>query len=57
MSKLTQFSRKCFQVAWEIRNESDTKMFYNQIKSLDMDTERLKIPSRSGKNFASLLKF
>jgi hypothetical protein len=57
MSKLTQFSRKCFQVAWEIRNESDTKMFYHQIKSLDMDTERLKIPSRSGKNFASLLKF
>ena len=57
MSKLTQFSRGCFQVAWEERDESDTKTFYGRIKSLDTDTERLEIPSRSGKNFASLLKF
>ena len=57
MNKLIEFSRECFRIAWEEKDETDTKIFYNQIKELDRDTERLEIPSRSGKNFASLIKF
>ena len=57
MNKLIEFSRECFRIAWEEKDETDTKIFYGQIKELDRDTERLEIPSRSGKNFASLLKF
>ncbi|CAB4433875.1 unnamed protein product [Rhizophagus irregularis] len=57
MDKLIEFSRECFSIAWEERNETNTKAFYNQIKRLDKNTENLEIPSRSGKNFASSLKF
>ena len=57
MNKLIEFSRECFRIAWEEKDETDTKIFYNQIKELNRDTERLEIPSRSGKNFASLIKF
>lgn len=57
MNKLIEFSRECFRIAWEEKDETDTKIFYNRIKELDRDTERLEIPSRSGKNFASLIKF
>jgi hypothetical protein len=57
MNKLIEFSRECFRIAWEEKDETDTKIFYSRIKELDRDTERLEIPSRSGKNFASLLKF
>jgi len=57
MNKLIKFSRECFRIAWEEKDETDTKIFYNRIKELDRDTERLEIPSRSGKNFASLIKF
>ena len=57
INKLIKFSRECFRIAWEEKDETDTKIFYGQIKELDRDTERLEIPSRSEKNFASLLKF
>ena len=57
MNKLIEFSRECFRIAWDEKDETDTKIFYGRIKELDRDTERLEIPSRSGKNFASLLKF
>ncbi|CAB5196386.1 unnamed protein product [Rhizophagus irregularis] len=57
MDKLIEFSRECFSIAWEEKNETNTKAFYNQIKRLDKNTENLEIPSRSGKNFASSLKF
>jgi hypothetical protein len=57
MNKLIKFSRECFRIAWEERDETDTKVFYRRIKELDKDTEKLEIPSRSGKNFASGLKF
>ncbi|CAB4431169.1 unnamed protein product [Rhizophagus irregularis] len=57
MDKLIEFLRECFSIAWEERNETNTKAFYNQIKRLDKNTENLEILSRSGKNFASSLKF
>ncbi|PKY37906.1 hypothetical protein RhiirA4_536833 [Rhizophagus irregularis] len=53
MDKLIKFSRECFSIVWEERNETNTKAF----KRLDKNTENLEIPSCSGKNFASSLKF
>jgi hypothetical protein len=56
MNKLIEFSRACFGIAWGERDRNDSKTFYRRIKELDKDTERLVVPSRSGKNFASQLK-
>jgi hypothetical protein len=57
MNKLIEFSRECFSIAWDARDETDTKVFYNRIKRLDNNTENIEIPLCSGKNFASSLKF
>ncbi|GBB85349.1 hypothetical protein RclHR1_01190025 [Rhizophagus clarus] len=57
MNKLIEFSKECFNIAWEGRDETNTRVFYDQIKTLDKNTEVLEIPSRSGRNFASSLKF
>ena len=29
MNKLIEFSRECFRIAWEEKDETDTKIFYN----------------------------
>jgi len=57
MNKLIEFSRKYFRIVWEEKDKKNTKVIYCRIKELDESTQQLEIPSRSGKNFASSLKF
>ncbi|GES94414.1 hypothetical protein GLOIN_2v1781472 [Rhizophagus clarus] len=47
MNKLIEFSKECFNIAWEGRDETNTRVFYDQIKTLDKNTEVLEIPSRN----------
>ncbi|GES95909.1 trinucleotide repeat-containing gene 6C protein [Rhizophagus clarus] len=47
INKLIEFSKECFNIAWEGRDETNTRVFYDQIKTLDKNTEVLEIPSRN----------
>ena len=49
---LVTLCRKCFLIVFE---EQDSKKINFRIKLLDIETEELVIPSRSGKNISSSL--
>ncbi|CAB5203866.1 unnamed protein product [Rhizophagus irregularis] len=53
LEKLVEFSRKGFKIVW---SETDSSIVREKIKELDIITEGLEIPSRSGRNIASSLK-
>ena len=53
LEKLIKFSRECFKIVW---SETKSTVIIEKIKNLDSYTERLMIPSRSGKDIASSLK-
>lgn len=53
LEKLVEFSRKCFRVVWK---ETESTIIKEKVKELDVITEGLEIPSRSGRNIASSLK-
>lgn len=50
INSLVTLCRKCFQIVYE---ERDSKNINCRIKLLDVETEELVIPSRSGKNISS----
>ncbi|GES76613.1 protein split ends isoform X4 [Rhizophagus clarus] len=50
---ISQFSRKCFKIVWV---ETESANIKEKVKELDVITEDLEIPSRSGRNIASSLK-
>ncbi|GET60723.1 protein split ends isoform X1 [Rhizophagus irregularis DAOM 181602=DAOM 197198] len=53
LDKLIEFSRKCFKIVWV---ETESANIKEKVKELDVITEDLEIPSRSGRNIASSLK-
>ncbi|GES86732.1 hypothetical protein GLOIN_2v1488591 [Rhizophagus clarus] len=53
LDKLIEFSRKCFKIVWV---ETESTNIKEKVKELDVITEDLEIPSRSGRNIASSLK-
>ncbi|CAB5181606.1 unnamed protein product [Rhizophagus irregularis] len=53
LEKLVEFSRKCFKIVWV---ETESTIIKEKVKELDVITEELEIPSRSGRNIASSLK-
>ncbi|CAB4416625.1 unnamed protein product [Rhizophagus irregularis] len=53
LEKLVEFSRKGFKIVW---SETDSSIVREKLKKLDIITEGLEIPSRSGRNIASSLK-
>ncbi|GET02652.1 protein split ends isoform X5 [Rhizophagus clarus] len=53
LDKLIEFSRKCFKIVWV---ETESANIKEKVKKLDVITEDLEIPSRSGRNIASSLK-
>ncbi|GES83503.1 protein split ends isoform X3 [Rhizophagus clarus] len=54
LDKLIEFFRKCFKIVWvETKDGANIK---EKVKELDVITEDLEIPSRSGRNIASSLK-
>ena len=53
IDKLVDLCRKCFMIVWEERGK-ESKVIYERIK-LDIETEDLVIPSRSGENITSTL--
>lgn len=50
INSLVALCRKCFRIVYE---ERDSKNINCRIKLLDVETEELVIPSRSGKNISS----
>lgn len=54
IDKLVDLCRKCFMIVWEERGKG-SKVVYERIKLLDIETEELVIPSRSGENITSTL--
>ena len=55
IDKLVDLCRKCFIIVWEERSIKESKVIYERIKLLDIETEDLVIPSRSGENITSTL--
>jgi hypothetical protein len=53
LEKLVEFSRESFKIVW---SETESGAIKEKIKQLDIITEKLEIPSRSGRNIASSLK-
>jgi len=53
MKKLVGFSRECFKIVY---SETESNIIKKKVKELDIMTEGLEIPSRSGRNIASSLK-
>lgn len=53
LEKLVEFSRECFKIVF---SETEGTIIKEKFSELDTITERLEIPSRSGKNIASSLK-
>ncbi|GES87164.1 hypothetical protein GLOIN_2v1488591 [Rhizophagus clarus] len=53
LDKLIEFFRKCFKIVWV---ETESANIKEKVKELDVITEDLEIPSRSGRNIASSLK-
>ncbi|CAB4385755.1 unnamed protein product [Rhizophagus irregularis] len=53
LEKLVEFSRKYFKIVWV---ETESTIIKEKVKELDVITEELEIPSRSGRNIASSLK-
>ncbi|GET62351.1 hypothetical protein GLOIN_2v1488591 [Rhizophagus irregularis DAOM 181602=DAOM 197198] len=51
--KLIEFFRKCFKIVWV---ETESANIKEKVKELDVITEDLEIPFRSGRNIASSLK-
>lgn len=52
IDKLVDLCRKCFMIVLEERGK-ESKVIYERIKLLDIETEDLVIPSRSGENITA----
>lgn len=55
IDKLVDLCRKCFIIVWEEKDTKNSKIIYEKIKFLDIETEDLVIPSRSGENITNTL--